>query len=756
MKKRIVLLSILCLFSGAFLLSSCGDDKNTSSTTSSTPDVITTPTQEERVYVDNTKSYVTLSKNGSSNIPVEETNITVEIKDKDGSTVNNSIDSVFVLTETKYSEYSSLSSNKEKQDWLESNATDSIGATSLGVAKKPGKYYVFIRIDGSTAYDYYYTNPCELNITKKDITIQGISGDTFYVDYTFPIDGNVVEKVKLKDFIDNNFIHIDNSVEIPGLNTNIGHFEFVNPNEEVDFSNNGETKKVKYILDEQDPNDSFIITDYYTSNKEYDIKLVLHKGQVIRPHANGGYNSISREYKAKEYDIIYDSVNNSDGPIDLYNCEGVIEIEGDRKKTNAGNYNVKFALKNSVNYEWSSYYDTISTPELDQDNKISFDWTISKGYSNINDYLWNNKHFVNPTGNWNDNSPYKIAYSSLSSPSENEEFKLIPQNKEIEFYIEYDNDLLLADQYRFVLFDNNNVTFYGYPADKGWTYHFENDVVEPSNGKISNKIIIDTIGNSDYFDIRFKMEAVENDNIAGGESPNGQLITVKALIDDRTDKLNNVKPFVDNFTSVNYVIPEDTRKVTFNPEDFLVNVDFTNNTELGTIDNYKLEINMTHGATRQIIKCAFGTEITLPDYCFNLDYNYSSWSANVIYEVDNYTEVLRVETLNVDFLKEIPNRSTILDNIKSGSQNSPLIIVPDGTSDYYADDFLTDTTNRSKYSIHCLDANNQEFSAMLTNGATLPALYADGNVHLVTIMYYHAEGYETLSKDVYVRSQAQS
>ncbi len=105
-------------------------------------------------------------------------------------------------------------------------------------------------------------------------------------------------------------------------------------------------------------------------------------------------------------------------------------------------------------------------------------------------------------------------------------------------------------------------------------------------------------------------------------------------------------------------------------------------------------------------------------------------------------------------MKEIPNRSTILDNIKSGSQNSPLIIVPDGTSDYYADDFLTDTTNRSKYSIHCLDGNNQEFSAMLTNGATLPALYADGNVHFVTIMYYHAEGYETLSKDVYVRSQA--
>lgn len=749
MKKRIVLLSILSIFSGTLFLSSCGDEKPTQTPTS-TPVVVTTPTQEERVYVDNTKSYIKLSKDGSSNIPVESSNITIEVKDKDGNTYTNPYNSVFILDETKYSEYSSLSTNKEKQEWLENKATESIGATSLGVSKKPGKYYVYVRINGSTAFDYYYTNPYELNIVKKDITIEGISDATFYVDYTFPVGGNAVEKVKLSDFVENN-IHIANSVQIPGLNMNIGHFEFVNPNEEVDFTNNGETKKIKYVLDEQNPNDDFIISDYYTSNKEYDIKLVLHKGTVVRPHALGGYNNLTRTYDAKNYDIIYDSVNNSNGLIDIYGEDGLIDIEGDQTKINAGSYNIKFALKNSINYEWSNNYDPNTTPELDQNNKISFDWSISKGYSNINDYLWNNKHFVSPTGTWNDNSQYKIAYNDLTSPSEDEEFKLIPQNKEIEFYIEYDENLLLADQYKFIIFGNNNTPFYGYPIDKGWTYHFENELVAPSNGKISNKVIIDTIGDSNWFDIRFSVEAVENDNISGGESPNGQLITVKGLIDDREEKINNIKPFVDNFTYVTYSVTVDTKKVTFNPQDFLNSIDFTNNTELGVLDNYKLEIMMYHNNVLDVIKCPFGTECTLPEYCFHLDQLTAWWNANVIYEVNDYTEVLRVSTFNIELIKEIPNRTNILNNIKDGSETSPLVITPDGTSDFFADDFLTDTSNASKYSIHYLNDNNEETYTMLTNGVTLPSSYADGNIHLVTIKYYYDSGYETLSKNVYVR-----
>ena len=34
--------------------------------------------------------------------------------------------------------------------------------------------------------------------------------------------------------------------------------------------------------------------------------------------------------------------------------------------------------------------------------------------------------------------------------------------------------------------------------DDGWAYHFEHEYVTPSNGKISNKIIFDTIQNKRY------------------------------------------------------------------------------------------------------------------------------------------------------------------------------------------------------------------------------------------------------------------
>ena len=746
----------------AFLASCEGNSSTNISTTNTIPTIDPgIPSSTTTEYIDNAKAYIKLTKNGSSTVEYGEDDLACEVYDKDGVIIADpSYNSVFVIDEAKYNEYITLATNKARQEWLLANATHSMDFSSV-TTQKPGKYYTFISLINNR--DTYYTNPTLINIAKKDITIQGITDDNFYAEYSFPTD-EALDKIKLSDITDDtNYqrIHLGDEVEIPGLAFYIGHFEFKNPNEEIDCTNSGETRKIKFVLNEDDPSSDWKLNDYYTSNKEYDIKLKIEKGKVEVPQTNG-YNldDMNRYYNGKEYNIITDEYP----MISLGNDKDLFTVEGDTSKNNVGDYQVKLALKNTTNYEWGTPSYPEHSPEPDNDNELVFNWKIIKNESNINEYLYRDKHFVTPSGTWIADDVYKLTYTDLTSPFENEEYKIIPESNEIEFYIAYDENLVLASQYKFIIEkDNNDDPFYGYPFNSGFTYHFENETVTPADGKISNKIILDTVGTSNYFDIRFSMEAVPDDNISGGSSQNGQLITVKKLITNRSDILANIKP--NEYDEYGMQLPvtlystlkNNKNMITIEPSTFL------KDTTLGTTNGkYLLEVQYDENYESRYFRAYLGEKTEVPDGLFNLTVWFNR--AKVYYchtvngNVDSYTEILSDDTLSVTFKKRLPERTQILATIKDSSETNPIVI---NTLDYHLEpsNFI-DVSSYSGHYVIFYDTNSCDMtlnaSFELYHGQNETTNYYDGNVHKVTIKYipYNSYGwdelYETLTKDVYV------
>ena len=759
-----VVFAILTLFS--LLLISCGGGGgNSQSTNSQTiiPSLDPTPSSSEKVYVDNSNSYAKLLKNGSSTIEYGSDNMTCEVHDKDGNLyTSTTINSLYVINETKYNEYSLLGTNKAKQEWLETNALNLMDFNSITIGNKPGKYYTFINL--GTPDNYYYTNPSLVTITKKDVIITGITDTSFYARYTFPTDGEEpVEKITLSTLTDNptNYINIGSSVLFGDLNVNDGHFEFENPNEEIDCSNNGETRKIKFVLNEEDPNVEYKISDYYTSNKEYDIKLVIEKGKVETPHTkNYPLDNIIRNYSGKEYNILTDD----SAMIDLGFDSKMFTTEGDVKGTNAGEYQLKFALKNNTNYEWYSAAYPEYSPQADTDNKLVFNWKIDKSYSNINDYVHSNTHIISPSGTWTPDDVYKNTYTDLVSPLDNYEYKIIPESNEIEFYIEYDENLVPAKQYRFTHESSGTNTFYGYPADSGFSYHFENEVVSASDGKISNKVIFDTIGNTNWYDIRFIVEAVPDENITEGSSPNGQLITVKKLISNRTDIINNIKE--NELDQYDMQIPTTIYSTYENSKNMAVfgSSKFLKDTSLGTTDGkYMIQVDYTINYETKHFQCYLDEKVELPDEFFDT-FTWFYW-AKIFYcktvnnQVDKYTEIIGADTVSVDFVKRIPERDAILASIMDSSETNPIVI---NTFGYYLtiNDFINPNSFTGHYCMIYNTDSSDDMSAQqgfeMTHGDNGTINYYDGQVHEALIRYIPYDNgvptslYESLEKTVYV------
>ena len=232
-------------------------------------------------------------------------------------------------------------------------------------------------------------------------------GNTYKFNTTDAQSGNTIKALtlgELSDHINTNsgtiadpFYPETNTVDLAYL----GHFEFINSDIRVDYTNNNREYQAKFVLDDW-YDTYFTVKNAENGTNSYFVPLNLTQGTITAPkisiprqnNANiWEYNGKTKYFvlSSEEYEATGHEDPNNPGQYildsDIYgmiydteNADAVV-VTGTKNAINVGSYVVRFALRDSVNYKWD--YDFQDGENSDSENYYG-------NYSNgVTTYNWN-------------------------------------------------------------------------------------------------------------------------------------------------------------------------------------------------------------------------------------------------------------------------------------------------------------------------------------------------------------------------------
>lgn len=318
---------------------------------------------------------------------------------------NDLLNALYVLTQTEKSEYDALTTKEAKAEYLQNHAT-----TPLAISDQtgyvdttmviPGQYYMFGHINATDIEDYGYSAPINslriekgrLVITDAMLTQWNVHGEYAFRDFVFDDEEPKMTKdnVKALEISEVEIKHNDGAeINIMGSDSfidNVGTFVYTNTSLRVDASNNGSTTQVRFALDEFYA-ERYIVTKSAETTMEasWQMPLQITKGSIYSPYFTGAVTE-----GVMDPVFYYDGTSHSIlGDLNTEGKTKFINITGSTQGTNAGNYTLQFALKDTINYQWrrdsalDNYYFGTYTDE--EKGNVSFTWSIGKasGYPQV-------------------------------------------------------------------------------------------------------------------------------------------------------------------------------------------------------------------------------------------------------------------------------------------------------------------------------------------------------------------------------------
>ncbi|MGN0960844.1 MAG: hypothetical protein ACI4PF_01440 [Christensenellales bacterium] len=322
----------------------------------------------------------------------DDENYKIVITDNNSNKLNsNEFDYVYALTEEQKTEYSSLTNFDDKQAYLEEHNElwlDFYGDNNFIYTSRlhPNDYYLFAYVYSRGNYNACYSEPIsKITVEKGDfkLTDEQVAELNPFVNYTFGIndnyklntfnpDGTTLTKALTLGELESLIDYENATISLLGMETAIwtfGHFEFLNPNERVDCSDNGKEFTAKFVLD----------GDYYLSCynvaglNEYSIKLNLEQGKV-------GLDYIAKDYTYNGQPIYFAGTSDewfAENSLLSVGYNNITTSATGITQTNAGLYTAKFELIDKVNYVWNEYSAGYQEGTI-KEGVISFDWSIDK------------------------------------------------------------------------------------------------------------------------------------------------------------------------------------------------------------------------------------------------------------------------------------------------------------------------------------------------------------------------------------------
>lgn len=267
--------------------------------------------------------------------------------------------SVYCITETDYNQI------KDEADF-EQQLLDKSNSY-IGEYTAPDTYYLYARVDTEC------TNFVKVTIQKADLTLAEESVTVSVDTFVYGQNGRY-GNVKISDA----FTYLGGPAQcfVNSLDIAVsGYWAWVNPDEEINSTHNGQTRDVKFITDDGCYND-YVIEDAAT--------LVIQRCRIYAPTLKAsGFNTYSTYYDGTEKEIFLD-VNSFNEPYITVTRDGEPVTIGENgligKETDTGDYVYTVVLLDKVNFFWNGdeYSDTSDVA----DKQLTF--TISKLPSWVN------------------------------------------------------------------------------------------------------------------------------------------------------------------------------------------------------------------------------------------------------------------------------------------------------------------------------------------------------------------------------------
>lgn len=247
-------------------------------------------------------------------------------------------------TEIEKSRYSVYVITKEKYDVIKNAAdfNDKVMKESelyMSQSIKPGSYYMFAHQSD------YNSDFVSVTIGKGDVTPTTTEGFGSYYSYILEKD---IGKIKLsKVAINNNDVAWKDSKG----NDVLGGMQWLDPDEEVDSSNSGERRKIKWVPFEHE-------ADFYNEYIMPDpIAVTIEKAYVSVPSLDG-YQYDMWDGEEHEIKLLYsDNLDDFNALIKVTHKGEKITVADNRllgKVSEIGEYTYNFELVDKVNYYWYS------------------------------------------------------------------------------------------------------------------------------------------------------------------------------------------------------------------------------------------------------------------------------------------------------------------------------------------------------------------------------------------------------------------
>lgn len=275
--------------------------------------------------------------------------ITVTVKEGN-ETVDSGNYSIYAITQAKYDEI------KNAADFLDKLNQNKVNYNYDDVG--PGNYYLFAEISNLSGGNV--TSVLKpVTILKGDVIPTNTDNFTGYYTY----DG-AIGKINLSELDINSHFFNDKPITVEWKNLKggyvTGQLQWINPDDKVDSTNNGETRKVKFVPAEHDADryNEYVVEDAAT--------LIIEKYEVDRPELDGysyaEWDGDAHDIKisaSSDYESFVSLVNvtHKGSPITLGN-DGLLGTVSE-----IGEYTYNFALKDKVNYCWDGSEDDTSDVE---------------------------------------------------------------------------------------------------------------------------------------------------------------------------------------------------------------------------------------------------------------------------------------------------------------------------------------------------------------------------------------------------------
>lgn len=211
---------------------------------------------------------------------------------------------------------------------------------------KPGTYYLFA-IGGGCSNSTFQ----RVIVNKADVVPSVTTGFNGYYNYMW----GAVGKIKLSELQINRPEDLTLTASTDGDKEVRGKFEWVDGEEEVDSTNSGETKSIKFVPEEGD------YAQCFNERIFYNVPLNIQKFYVYAPYLAdvAGWS----HWDGEDHEIklgLEHSLDYFKAHVTVTHGDSEVEVGDDLvlgSKSEIGEYRYNFELKDKVNYYWINYQD---------------------------------------------------------------------------------------------------------------------------------------------------------------------------------------------------------------------------------------------------------------------------------------------------------------------------------------------------------------------------------------------------------------